>query len=345
MNDAKKEVDVLKEKTMEKNSPQISKAEEYPRQNVSGLEKTSWKIGNNDQVFRQNSKDSEGQVSNNDLVHRQFSYDKKSSQPQSNGQVFRQNSNDATQKKTETTETETETETGQEENPKTTKTVKQTLNSKGTELIEANFTNDGEKFVVSALKSLRSTESFEKNEQVNENVEMENVKENSPTDANTDILMRIVDENTTDICQVKRQSARLSLHNTLEIVPENEPIETKHTEPKQNNEKDEIAEIIEKLEKCNDLESLKCACIHSFIALNNTLVEMKASLAENRGNTKQMLNSPPAILAPPPPPPGPPPLALAHTKLVITKAPKPTMASTTTAALCVVWFLDLSGPF
>ena len=67
-------------------------------------------------------------------------------------------------------------------------------------------------------------------------------------DTNTDILMRKVDETTTDICQVKRQSARLSLHNTLEIVPENKPIETKHTEPNENNEKDEITEIIEKLE-------------------------------------------------------------------------------------------------
>ena len=108
-------------------------------------------------------------------------------------------------------------------------------------------------------------------------------------DTNTDILMRKVDETTTDICQVKRQSARLSLHNSLETVPENKPIETKHTEPNENNEKDEITEIIEKLEKCNDLESLKCACINSFLALNKTLVEMKASLSENRGNTKQMI--------------------------------------------------------
>ena len=112
--------------------------------------------------------------------------------------------------------------------------------------------------------------------------------------------MRIVDENTTDICQVKRQSARLSLHNTLEIVPENEPIETKHTEPKEKDENVEITDIIEKLNKCNDLESLKCACIHSFITLNKTLVDMKASLAENRGNTKPMRNTTTEILAPHP---------------------------------------------
>ena len=123
-------------------------------------------------------------------------------------------------------------------------------------------------------------------------------------------------------------------------MPENEPIETKHTEPKENNE-DEITDIIEKLEKCNDLESLKCACINTFIALNKTLVEMKASLAENSGNTKPILNSPPAILAPPPPPPpGPPPLSLAPKKLVITKAPKPTMASTATAAVGAANLMD-----
>ena len=115
---------------------------------------------------------------------------------------------------------------------------------------------------------------------MNENVEIEHGGEIGPIDTNTDILMRKVDETTTDICQVKRQSARLSLHNTLEIVPENEPIETKHTEPNKNNEKDEINEIIEKLKKCNDLESLKCAYI------NKTLVEMKASLAENNTNDK-----------------------------------------------------------
>ena len=80
-------------------------------------------------------------------------------------------------------------------------------------------TNDGENFLVSALKSLRSTDSFDKNEHVNENVEIEHGEEISPIDTNTYILMRKVDETTTDICQVKRQSARLSLHNTLEIVP------------------------------------------------------------------------------------------------------------------------------
>ena len=68
--DAKKGASGLKKKIIEKNSPQISKAEENPKLNFSGLEKTSPKIGNNDQVFRQNSKDSAGQspkITNNDL--------------------------------------------------------------------------------------------------------------------------------------------------------------------------------------------------------------------------------------------------------------------------------------
>jgi hypothetical protein len=122
--------------------------------------------------------------------------------------------------------------------------------------------------------------------------------------ANTGILKSNIYEN-------KRQSARLRLHNTLRILTENQLIETKYTEPKDKNVKDEITEIIDKLEKCNNLESFNCACINSAIALNKALVEMKESLEENRGNNKQMLNSHRAILAPPPPPPlVPPPLAL-----------------------------------
>ena len=42
---------------------------------------------------------------------------------------------------------------------------------------------------MSALKSLRSAESFEKNEQFHENIEMANVKEIIPAEANTDILI------------------------------------------------------------------------------------------------------------------------------------------------------------
>ena len=69
--DAKKGVKGLKEKVMEKNSPQISKVEENPRQNESGSEKISPKISNNNKVFSQNSKDSEGQspkITNIDFV-------------------------------------------------------------------------------------------------------------------------------------------------------------------------------------------------------------------------------------------------------------------------------------
>ena len=51
--DAKEVAKGLKEKVMEKNSPQISKVEENPRQNESGSEKISPKISNNNQFVSQ----------------------------------------------------------------------------------------------------------------------------------------------------------------------------------------------------------------------------------------------------------------------------------------------------
>ena len=73
--------------------------------------------------------------------------------------------------------TNTETIVGQEQN----------FDSQKSESMGANFanereeaTNDGQKFLVSALKSLRSTDSFDKNEHMNENVEIENGEEIGP---------------------------------------------------------------------------------------------------------------------------------------------------------------------
>ena len=229
---------------------------------------------------------------------------------------------------------------------KPTEEIKKTFLLKGLKSIERKSTeerdkteesNGGEFVLASALKSLRSIQNDDNEE--NSNIENHKISEASvpsPVDPNPrdDVLMRKVDDAVNENAQIRRQSARLSLHNSLEIVPEDKPIETiNHTETK--NEEDEFNNLIENIKNCNDLESLKLACISSFVSLNKTVLETKAYM-KDKEEEKPIVIPPQVILAPPPPPPpGPPPPVLTSNKLVITKTNKTAKDNCTTAAAAV----------
>jgi len=203
--------------------------------------------------------------------------------------------------------------------------------------------NKGEELLSSALKALRKTKSLEEREK-----EMKNQSNGavcSPPQSpgvvgsNVEILMRKVDSSG-DCGQLKRQSARLSLRNSLEMVPEDKPIETNSSEPKEN-EKD-LSIFIEALKKSEDFNSLKEACISSIVAVNDIVKQINLQLKAQKGlNNYEPLESTGTAAPPPPPPPGPPPPSLlAPKKLVITKVSKPTIASTATAAKGAVNLMD-----
>ena len=285
-------------------------------------------------------------ITKNELVLRQISANKDSKLTENNGQFLRQNSNNLVPKSPITTIIKPFNRQNSDKKSEANNGIHRPTQTQ--QSVDAKVANDagnvadgGANFLAHALKSLKSTESFEKNEQEDEHEKIDDKITPLSPGQQTDILMRKVDETTADICLTRRNSARLSLHNTLEMVPEDEPFETKHNEQKENRNNDEFIDIIEELEKCNDFESLKSACISSFVALNKEIDEIKTSMQKEEGKNKQILTTTQAILSPPPPPPpGPPPLVIAPRKIVITKAPKPSMASTAVAAVGTVNLMD-----
>merc|ERR1712179_37515 len=189
---------------------------------------------------------------------------------------------------------------------------------------DKDLSNDGVNTLARALKSLRSTQSFEEKEEENETIadEPDHVY---PTEQ-TDIVQRKVDDASADPFSAKRQSARLSLQNTLEIVPENEPIDTQDDISELTTKTENFDDLMEKLKKCKEFDSFKSACLSTFVALNKTLEDVKSSL--HKEETPVVTSGPPITAPPPPPPPGPPALDLTPRKLVITKTskPKPSLA-------------------
>eukprot|EP00092_Neocalanus_flemingeri_P014688 GFUD01015850.1.p1 GENE.GFUD01015850.1~~GFUD01015850.1.p1 ORF type:complete len:453 (+),score=133.99 GFUD01015850.1:69-1427(+) len=225
--------------------------------------------------------------------------------------------------------------------------VKQNYLSKGSKSIDSkstieneksNVTNVGENILASALQSLRSAT----NGSIKENNHIEDLENcvESPVSPGlqAEVVLRTIDqtetetETETETAHIKRLSARLSLHNSLEIVPEDKPIEIKHEGKK--DEEYEFTNLIENIKKCNDLESLKLACIHSFTVLNQTLVETKSYMRDKEEKNIQVASSPPVTWAPPPPPPpGPPPPLVNANKVVLVKTKKNPMAVTAIAAV------------
>ena len=127
------------------------------------------------------------------------------------------------------------------------------------EFTSLQSTNCGDDILTSSLQSLRNTKEIKEQKSIESN----DLFEGSViilSDSSPKVCLRRNDETVTDTCQNKRKSARLSLHNDLEIVPEEKPLETKHKE----NKDEEFTALIENMKKCNDLESLKLACLLSF---------------------------------------------------------------------------------
>jgi len=205
---------------------------------------------------------------------------------------------------------------------------------------DKDLTNDGENTLARALKSLRSTQSFEEKEE-KDKIIVDETDHVYATDQ-ADIVLRNVNDASVDPFLAKRQSARLSLQNTLEIVPENEPIDTEQAGKSELITKTEnFADLIEKLEKCKEFDSFKSACVSTFVALNKTLEDIKSSL--HKEETPVVTSGPPITAPPPPPPPpGPPSLDLTPKKLVISKTSKPkqSLATTATTAMGTVNLMD-----